>query len=129
MAPSRPLKLRTPKGERLVVLPEAKYRKLCAAAQNTADVRAYDKAMARLALGEDELVPAAVVERLLSQESPIKVWREFRGMSRKALAAAAAVGVPFLTRIEAGEKQPGLATRKALAKALRLSPEALIQFT
>ncbi len=33
--------------------------------------------------GEDELIPSEVVEQLLAGEHPLKVWREYRGLTRK----------------------------------------------
>ena len=46
---------------------------------------------ARLAAGEEELVPAAVVDRLLAGESPVRVWREHRGITQSGLARASGV--------------------------------------
>jgi transcriptional regulator with XRE-family HTH domain len=44
--------------------------------------------------------------RLLNGESPVRVWREKRGMKQRDLAAAAEVAVSYLAEIEAGKK-PG----------------------
>ena len=52
------------------------------------DVMAYDAAKARLARGEDELVPLDLTERRLGGESPVKIWRESRGLTQEALAKA-----------------------------------------
>jgi len=43
-----------------------------------ADVKAYDAAKARLENGEDELVPLEIIERRLSEESTLRIWREQR---------------------------------------------------
>ena len=47
-----------------------------------ADVKAYDAAKARIAPGEDELNPLEIVERRVAGESPVKVWRECRGLTQ-----------------------------------------------
>jgi len=47
-------------------------------AEMLADVKAYDAAKARLENGEDELVPLEIIERRLSGEPPLRIWRERR---------------------------------------------------
>jgi len=47
-------------------------------AEMLADVKAYDAAKARLENGEDELVPLEIIERRLSEESTLRIWREQR---------------------------------------------------
>ena len=67
-----------------------------------ADVLAYDKARRRIAAGEDELIPAEYANRILDGESPVKVYREYRGFSREELAAKARIDVATLGQIESG---------------------------
>ncbi len=55
------------------------------AAEDLADLSAYDGAKAALAAGEDELVPADYAKRLIAGESPLRVWRELRGLSQVKL--------------------------------------------
>lgn len=40
------------------------------------EVMAYDRAKARLDSGEDELVPASLVNCLLDGENALRVWRK-----------------------------------------------------
>ena len=47
-------------------------------AEMLADVKAYDAAKARLENGEDELVPLEIIERRLSEEPTLRIWREQR---------------------------------------------------
>jgi hypothetical protein len=47
-------------------------------AEMISDVKAYDAAKARLENGEDELIPLEVIERRLSGEPSLWVWREER---------------------------------------------------
>ena len=87
-------------GERLVVLPEAEYEALLEAAENAEDRLAVTEFQRKLALGEEELVPSAIVERLLSGENRIRVWRDHRGMTAAALADKARyrAGLPVADR-------------------------------
>lgn len=81
------------------------------------DVEAYREARRALQNGEDELVPGEVVDRLLS-ENPVRVWREYRGLKQKDLAAKASVTTSMLSQIESGNKQGSLETLKRIAVAL-----------
>ena len=67
----------------MVVLPIREYEQLREAAEELADVQAYDAAKRQLASGRDELIPARFAERILDGESPVRVWREYRGISVK----------------------------------------------
>ena len=110
----------TPGGERMVVLPLEDYERLCAAAEDLADMRDYDRAKQGLAAGTDELIPADFGDRILDGESPVRVWREYRGLSVKQLAASAQISAAYLSQIEGGSRNGSLSTMKALAKGLSL---------
>ena len=86
-------------------------------------VAAFDAALAR---GEEELIPAAVLDRLLAGEPPLRVWREHRGLTRTALAAASGVHRVVIANIEAGRRPGSLAAHLELAKALGLLVDDLV---
>jgi DNA-binding XRE family transcriptional regulator len=67
-----------------------------------------------------EKVPAEVVNRLIAGESPIKVWREYRGLSQRALAARAGLNFAYLSQIETGTRKGPTETMKKIAAALDL---------
>lgn len=116
----------TPGGERMVVLPLEEYEQLCEAADDLADVQAYDEARRRLAAGEDELIPAEFANRILDGENPVRVWREYRGLSVRELAEKAEISAAFLSQIEGGRRKGSVATIKALAVVLSLGLDDLI---
>lgn len=115
----------TPTGDRLAVLPEAEYLKLLEAAEDAADRAAVADIRRKLATGEEELLPAAFVDRLIAGESPLRVWREYRGISASALAEKAGVGQSYISEIETGKKDGSLKTVKKLADALGVSIDDL----
>lgn len=115
----------TPGGERMVVLPLKDHERLCAAAEDLADMRAYDRAKQGLAAGTDELIPADFGDRILDGESPVRVWREYRGLSVKQLAAGAQISAAYLSQIEGGSRNGSVSTMKALAKCLSLDVDDL----
>jgi DNA-binding XRE family transcriptional regulator len=108
------------------VVPIETYRRLLALAEDMEDIRAYDRAMGEIDRGEDEILPAEWAERLLSGASrPLRIWREYRGLTQQQLGDAAGVGKSYISQIEAGRKQPTVAVLQALARALAVDMEDL----
>lgn len=101
---------------RFAVLPIAEYERLLAAAEDLADIAAYDAAKA----AGGEYVPDAVVKRIVAGENPIRVWREHRGLTLQDLASTADISKPYLSEIETGKKEPSLDVLRKLADALGL---------
>jgi DNA-binding XRE family transcriptional regulator len=81
---------------------------------------------ARIISGEDETFPDEFVERLLSGDSPLKVWREYRGLTLAALADACGVTAPAISQIETGKREPSASLLKKLAAALCCDMDDLI---
>jgi transcriptional regulator with XRE-family HTH domain len=73
-------------------------------------------------------LPIELVDRLLSGESPIRVWREHRRLSLPSLASQAGIGkgYRYLSQIENGERTGTIGTMKKLAGALGLELDDLI---
>jgi transcriptional regulator with XRE-family HTH domain len=59
--------------------------------------------------------------RLLDGENPVKIWREKRRVSQRALAAEAQIAASYLAEIEAGRKPGGDNAVRKLAAALRVA--------
>ena len=116
----------TPGGERMVVLPLKEYEKLCEAAEDLDDIHSFDEAKRLLAAGEDELIPSEFANRILDGENPVRVWREFRGMSIKRLAEKAKISAAYLSQIEGGSREGSITTMKALANTLSLVLDDLV---
>ncbi len=114
---------RTPSGDDMVVMPRALYEKLVSDAEAAQDVTAYDKAKARLASGEDELVPGNIANRLPDGENRVRVWREHRAMPAWHLAKQANISASYLSDIQNGKKAGSVAAMKA---ALGVELEDLI---
>jgi mRNA interferase RelE/StbE len=108
-----------------ITIPRKEYDALLAAAETLADLRAYDSAKASLAAGTEELVPAEVLNRLLGAEAPLRVWREYRGLSGADLARQSGVNRIQIIDIEAGRNQGSVATLRKLANALRVDLDDL----
>ena len=115
---SQATRVTTPGGEELVLVPRADYERLVEAAEQLTDVSAYDEAKRRLAAGEDEMLPAAMVERLLAGENALRVWREHRGLSASELAGRAGLSQAYVSQLETGKRDGSVAALGALARAL-----------
>ncbi|MEQ5836232.1 helix-turn-helix transcriptional regulator [Marinobacter sp. NFXS9] len=109
------------------VLPYDEYLTLLALAEEAQDAADAREAMRELASGEDEAIPAEVANRLLSgNEHPLKVWREYRGLTQESLGRAAGVGKSYISQIEAGNKSGSAKVLKKLAETLRVDMDDLV---
>lgn len=105
----------------MVTITREEYDRLLAAAEDLADLQTFDRTKAALAAGEDELIPADCANRLLNGESPLRVYRDLRGLTQAALAEKASVNRVTVAEIETGRKHGSVATLRALADALGVS--------
>ena len=109
-----------------VTIPRAEYDRLCAAEDDFVDLQTALAVRERIEAGTEELVPAAVADRLIDGASPLKVWREHRGLSQSALARASRVNRVQIADIEAGRATGSVRTLRALADALGLTVDDLL---
>lgn len=115
----------TASGERLVVIPEADFIAMRDALEDREDLEAVETFRRKLAAGEEELVPAEVVNRVLNGESKVRVWREYRGLTARDLAAKADISTAYLSQIETGARDGSIDTFKRIAAALGLTIDDL----
>lgn len=113
-------------GEAFVALSRDAYDRLVEAAEDAADSAAIARFEQRLAAGEEEFVPSAMVDRILAGENLVRVWREHRGLTVSALAEMAGIAQPYLSQIETGKREGTLATMKKIAGALRVKLDDLV---
>lgn len=105
------------------VLPYKEYKRLATLAEEADDIRAFDEAVA----SDEELLPAEMVGRLVAGENPLLVWREYRGLTQAQLAAQAGAGQSYIAMIEGGERQGSVTKLRALARALNVNVDDLLQ--
>jgi hypothetical protein len=94
------------------VIPVAEWRRIKAMIDELEDIRALDVALSK---PNRRMIPFEVTSAILDGASPIRAWREHRGLSLDNLAKSAGIGTFRLTNLEAG-------TRKAAANELRSLP-------
>lgn len=109
-----------------VTIPRAEYERLRALEEDLADIQAALVVDARLDSGEEEIIPASVVDRLLDGEPPLRVWREFRNLTQSDLARISGVNLIQIVDIDAGRQNGSVFTLRKLAAALRVSVDDII---
>jgi DNA-binding XRE family transcriptional regulator len=119
---------KTPNGEEMVILSRGDYDALlrqAELAEDLEDLAAVEAYKQRVAAGEEEGIPSEFVDRLIDGESPIRVWRDFRGLSSKELAKATGISTAYLSEIETGKKEGSISVFRSIAKTLRVDLDDL----
>ncbi len=107
------------------VLPYDLYTRLVEDAEMLQDIRDYDEAIQAIADGE-ELIPAHVVYAVIDGENPVRVWREYRGLTQQELARAAGISPAYLSQIEGGKREGSTAVLQAIARAMNLTLDDVV---
>ena len=90
------------------------------------DVARYDQIKAQLTAGEEEFIPEVFVNRILDGESPMRVWREFRGLTLQNLADQVHVSKSYLSEIENNHKDGSVRVMKQVAQALKVNLDDIV---
>ncbi len=104
------------KGKQFVLVPLKEFERLVDNAEMLEDIKVYDEAKAK----NEEIFPHEVAEAILAGESPVKLFRNYRGLTQVQLAKKAKIARPYLAEIESGKKQGSVKVLKAIAKVLDL---------
>lgn len=108
------------------VLPIEEYRRLLDLAADASDADALRRAAGRYGSGKAETVPAEVVDRLLAGESPIRVWREHRGLTAAVLAELLGVTPAHVSKLETGKGEPSTGLLRKLSAVLDVDVDLLL---
>lgn len=108
------------------IIPYKDYLRLVEEAEMLNDVLDYDLAIEAVKQGE-ELVPSEVAYAILDGESPIRVWREYRGYTQQQLSEAAGISKPYLSQIETGKRTGTTEVLSGIAKALDLTIDDIVE--
>lgn len=102
-----------------VMVPENAYREMF---EDMLD----SHALVRSAADIDDTIPGDVVDRLMSGDSPIKVYREWRGLTQEALAKEVESDKVYISQIETGRRKASLDLTRRLARALGVDIDDLV---
>ena len=112
-------------GQKMAMLPVADYERLIDLAEDKADIFAAFESENRRKEGE-EYLSAEMVDRILSGESALKVWRKYRSLSLEELGFAVGVTKGFLSQIENGISRGSPSLWRKLAEALKVSADDIL---
>ena len=105
-----------------MVLSKKDYEKLLGYKQDLEDIQALKEYEA----SGEEGFPAEVVARLVDGKSPIRVYREYRGLTQLRLSEKVGVQQSYITQLESGKKQGTVRVLKKIATALDLDLDDLV---
>jgi len=109
------------------VIPYADYLRLLEASEDKADATAVAEFHEAYRAGREFLVPVEILRRELAGESPIKLWRDHRGLTQQELASQAGISKSYLSQIESGKRQGTVETLTAIARALNVPLDVLTE--
>jgi DNA-binding XRE family transcriptional regulator len=105
------------------VIPVSEYKILLDKAEMLDDIKAFDAAL----VNDDELIPSAVVNRLLAGENKFKVWREYRGLTQTQLAEQAGIAQATVGQLETGVRKGSMGVFKKIARILKVNLDDLVE--
>ena len=108
-----------------VEISREEYQRLLRNSEELDALRVFDSGKAALSKGEDELIPAAYAKRLVNGESPLRVYRQLRGLTQVDLAKSSGVNRVVISEIETGTAKGSIHTAIRLAEALGISIDDL----
>ncbi len=108
------------------VVPIDDFKRLRDAAESLEDAGDIEKFRARLAAGNEELLPAEMVNRIVDGEGPLKVWREYRGIKPAKMAREVGISAGYYSELESGVKEGSLDVWRKLANALSVTLDDIL---
>jgi DNA-binding XRE family transcriptional regulator len=107
------------------VISYADYQHFLELLEDEVDARTVAEFHETYAAGREFMVPQEILRREIAGESPVKLWREQRGLTQQELAARVGISKPYLSQIETGKRQGTVETLSALARSLDVPIDAL----
>jgi DNA-binding XRE family transcriptional regulator len=114
----------------VAIVPRAEYERLRdlarEAEEDVGTARLVARAKREIA-GGAQVLPKEIVDRLANGENPIRVLRQFRGLTQAELATAEVVQITqnYLSDLENGKRKGPLALHRKFARALGVPLELL----
>ena len=109
-------------GQKFVLVPVEQYNQVLEDLEVLEDIRDFE----RVKTLDEEAFPSHVVDRLvLNDENPIKVFREFRGLTQEQLAEKTGIQPRDLATMESGQKSESVKLLKQIAEALNLDVDLI----
>lgn len=114
--------------EEFAIIPIEEYQKLLLDNENKKDILDVIEYREKLKNGEEEGIPSEFAERLIFNENPFLVWREYRRLKLKDLSMSTGIDVATLSRIENNKRDPNIKQLIAIASALNIDASDLLNY-
>ena len=114
--------------EEFAIVPIEQYQELLRDNENKKDVSDVVEYREKLKNREEEAIPSEFAERLIFNENPFLVWREYRRLKLKDLGVATGIDVATLSRIENSKRDPNIKQLKTIASALNINTSDLLDY-
>jgi DNA-binding XRE family transcriptional regulator len=108
-----------------VVISYADYLHFLGLLEEDCDGQAVAEFQEACGAGREFLIPSETLRRELDGESPVRLWREHRGLTQQELAKRIGTSKPYLSQIENGKRKGTVETLKAIARALDVPLDVL----
>jgi transcriptional regulator with XRE-family HTH domain len=120
--------IKTAGGEELAILPKSEYDRLTRLVvdEDIGTAHVVRNARKKIASGLEVMLPKAVVDRLAAHENPIRVLREWRGMTQDGLAAVVEITQGYLSDLEAGKRKGPVALHQKISRELGVPIDLLL---
>jgi DNA-binding XRE family transcriptional regulator len=105
-----------------VVVPYADWLEIQACLENASDIAAAEAFRAN----PEETFPMKVAKALINGDNPVRVFRNYRGLTLKEVADKCGIAIPYLSQIETGKRTASVDVVKKVAAALAVSVDLLI---
>ncbi len=90
--------------------------------EEQSDIAALDHALAL----KEEAFPGKLAKQMIEGASPIRVFREYRGLTQQMLADTTGLSKTTISEIETGRKDGSIKSMSAIAEALGVDVDDLI---
>ena len=108
------------------VIPFQDFKKIQEALEDTEDIKEIEDNLKAISDGTEMTVPGEVTFAILDGISPIRAWRDYKGIKMNELAKKVGISSSYLSQIENGKRNPTIGTLKLLAKELEINIDMLI---
>lgn len=109
-----------------VVMPIEEYERLMRPYEDGADAAAIERIVHDVADKREETFPAELVHALLDGGNPVRLFREYRGITPTALAETCGVSKAHIYQIETGKRTMSVDLLRKLVGALHVDADMLI---
>jgi len=108
------------------VIPYKVYLQILEKLADIEDIKAANEISYRIKMREEETIPSHMVRELINSDHPLRIWREYRGLTLQALADQAGISKSYLSQIELGNRSGSAEVLKRIAAVLKVTLDDIV---